>query len=488
MQKILELKNADWMKGVSAQPNLPVGGLFQRFSGCDPFEQGGLALPSLTGVQQALATTPRVITNFNIAGVGYIYSHSDTKLYQVLTVSPFTVVDVTAQIYQHISGGLAANKIFNSIIWKGSYVYASQNSSGTIELFANSIPVAAGNDIVLHSGVGGSTTADFMPMCVGADGNLYTGNYFSIGVITSVTGTTGNATTHNIDDGYTIRDMVSDGRYLVIIADNNTIPNSGRITGKYKCKIYFWDMVQTDAGNRIIADVIYEINDSYLIAAKFLENGVYVFGYNGIYVCNIATSPRMIRPFLITVSSIFGRPVNPAQLIDYKGSIYWVDGVNALSDGILAYGNPITGDKKIWYQPYHTDGTLATALSVAGNNFIVGSTLGLQFFNTGTTRGQMVIQTLDTNMLAPHRFDYVKVVLGQPLSAGQSVICQVYSQNHTKLMSTETKSYTAANSKQQLMFRPVKTTTNQPDRFEDIDVLIISNGAPAPLEDGTEDL
>ncbi len=47
MIKIQEVKGSDWAKGQSAQPNLPIGGLFRSMSNFDPFEQTGVFIPSL---------------------------------------------------------------------------------------------------------------------------------------------------------------------------------------------------------------------------------------------------------------------------------------------------------------------------------------------------------------------------------------------------------------------------------------------------------
>ena len=86
MVKILEIKNNDWLKGISAQPNLPIGGLFQYLQGCDPFEQGGLALPSLAPDNQSLATTPKFIQGYKnpVSGASTLNVLTNSKLYRVL--------------------------------------------------------------------------------------------------------------------------------------------------------------------------------------------------------------------------------------------------------------------------------------------------------------------------------------------------------------------------------------------------------------------
>src|SRR4051812_29677665 len=109
MAKILEVKNTDWLKGTSAYTDSAYGGLFQVLNGVNPFEQGGVALPSLTPANvttsgATISTTPRVLTGFQASGVSYVYAQSDTKLYQVLVNSPYTVADKTSSAYQNLTG------------------------------------------------------------------------------------------------------------------------------------------------------------------------------------------------------------------------------------------------------------------------------------------------------------------------------------------------------------------------------------------------
>ena len=272
----------------------------------------------MTPAQQTsgLATTPKFITNWNASGTQYLYVQTDTKLYQVLTVSPYTVTDVTAQITPGTS-------VYGAIIWKGVYVYSTNN-----DIRANTFPVASGSDVQLKSGYNG--TMDYRALCIGADGNLYYGDTPMVGVLTSATGTSGNTTNHGIDNGYTVRDLVNDGRYLVIFADNNQQNNANCLVGNYSCKVYFWDMVQTDGNNRIIADAIYDFADSYIIGAKMTDNGIEMITYNGVYVLSSTTRPKMIRPFPITPNGRMGRPLNPSQIIFIKGSLYWVEGFQSI--------------------------------------------------------------------------------------------------------------------------------------------------------------
>jgi hypothetical protein len=494
MQKVLELKPVDWVKGISSQPNLPLGGLFQKFNGCDPFEQGGLALPSTIPAHQTVGTTPEFITSWYDGSNQQLYVHTNSKLYQVLQNAPYTVVDVTAQINTTSMSG-ALSSIGGVIVWQGKYIYCSLDNDNNAYIAANQFAVDSADDVLLHTV--NNVDLDFVPFCIGPDGNLYYGGDGFIGEITSVTGTSGNASTYNIDPGYRVRDITTDGRYLIIVADNNTAPTANRIVGDCKCKVYFWDLTSTAGGGAFISPAVtWELKDSYIIAAKFLENAVYLFTYNGMYICNISTSPKMLRVWPSDIT-ILARPNNPASVAVKNGSLFWCNSQSTVYLYIYAYGNPITGQPKIFYQPYINDelNFSNTCLAIVGDNLFMGTTQpGLCFFNVGTTRGQVSVTSLNTTMLMPFTYGFTKVALAQPLAAGQTVALAITSQNGNNVITSETKSYNSVRPQQTLKFIRVPSA-NQHEKFEDLVLAITSSVAiqrisvyATPTNDSNEDL
>lgn len=479
-KKIIEINYKDWAKGISAQPSAAIGGLFQGFTGCDPFEQTGVALPSLVPATISPATTPTALTNWNDgAGNAYVYVHTATKLYRVLKDSPYTITDVTAQI--------TVNACNNAILFDSGYVYAGS------DLRFNALPVASGTDVQLAAGFNG--TMDFNALCIGKDKNLYVAQNSRVGQVL-LTSHTWTSLSFAIDGNFNVRDMVNDGQYLVIIADNNAPTLTGRQVGNYRCRVYFWDLSKAQA------DVIYDIKDSYLISAKILDDSVYIFGYKGMYVCSSATAPKMIRPMVGSKALTLAKPNSPAQVTSQNGSLYWVDGgTNTLyKHNVHAYGNPITGEKKIFYSPYVDTGAnmLQTVIQTVGDQFWVGGdTPAIYVHNIGTTRGNMNITTLDIPMELPHKFDYTKVVLTQPLSSGQSVSHNAVSQNNANTVSTsDTRTFANVGAKQSFLFRR-SATANQSEKFENLRLNISTTGGAAvqrvstyatPMDDTNEEL
>src|SRR5690348_10169840 len=121
-QKIFEAKGQDWLKGKSAQYNLPVGGLFRQYKGIDPFEQSGMALPSLTGTTVTPTNAIQFLQSWNDGTTAYVYGQSNTKLYRYLKDSPYTETDVTSQI-------TVGTTVVGSAVWKGRYIYAIRSGS-----------------------------------------------------------------------------------------------------------------------------------------------------------------------------------------------------------------------------------------------------------------------------------------------------------------------------------------------------------------------
>lgn len=477
MRKILELKRDDWLKGYSQQGGIPMGGIFEYATNFNPFERMGFLQPSLSPAElTAPADAVKVLNSFNNSSTGYFYAHTDTKLYQYLSASPYTQVDKSAEIN-------VTNTIGGAIIWGNKYIYAQSGILGFISVYSNSLPVASANNVEIMANAS-SSLVDVRHMCVGADKNLYIGGYEEVGKITNPAGTSGN--TYNffaIDAGFTVRALINDGRNLIILADNNAITTTSRVVGAYRCRVYVWDM------GKVTADAIYDIEDSYLIGGAFLDGAVYIFGYNGVYVCNEATPPRMIFSFRDN-TTISRRPSSPYQITKDSQSIYWAD---SGSVGVEIFGIR----NGVFFQPYVTHNTSAyhTAIMAIDNKIIAGiSTPKLYIHNTGSTRGQSQILTASEVLTSPHSYDFTKVVLRSPMSSGQSVDVRIYSASSSVAISdVVTRSYATDGAKTVLTFR-ANPASSTPRTFEDVGLYVAPTGCvvervavyATPLEDSLQ--
>lgn len=512
--KVIEIKDADWIKGLSLSPNIPFGGLFQQLYNCDPFAVPGAAVPSTVPALQATGTvTPKFLQTYNNVGANFVLAHSDTKLYHVSAGN--ASVDDTAQINQNLGGASVAG-ILNTIIWRGQYVYSEAitdfaNPTHNVQVSANSIPVLKANDVSLYQGTMPlGSGQDFLPMCVGPSGYLYVAAGSTIYVFTNVAGTSGNAANNGGNGyqtfaGYTIRDLSFDGVNLVIAMDSNLPGNTVRLSGTYSCRIGYWDGNATVSnGGAIDFATTWDIPDQWLISVRqsdlldpFAGDANYVIGHAGIYVCSKSSAPRLIRPF-----GSVPQPLNPAQVTGKNGSIYWCDGYSTTSkQNVYAYGNPISGEQKIFYQPY---GLLATGFSntciaAAGNQLALGlsGANGVAFFNAVSgSLLPLTLMTLDETPEQPMRYEFTKVVLLKALTAGQTVTVSAYSQDGSQLISQETKSFNVANPKQGFKFTRIPTGTNQPEKYNDLTVVVGTTGGASlqrvsvyatPLDDANEE-
>lgn len=476
MQKIFELKGQDWMRGLSVQTGMALGGLFQSATGFNPFETIGFMQPSLSylGLTAPVTNPVKAITHWNDGTTGYLYAHSESKLYRYLRLSPYTQLDVTAEVTFSATGA----DFSGGLLWRGSadsvlrYIYANSD-----EIRSNTLPVAIAADKQILSA--GHSELDIRKMCIGADKNLYIPYVGGVNKCVTNDSTSGNVVAaFAIDKGYTVRDLLNDGRYLVIFADNNTISTTSRLVGTYSCRAYFWDMAKNTA------DVIWDFpGESYLIGAAYLDGAIIVFGYNGIYVCNSVTPPKMIASFLGN-STLTRRPANPYQITSDGSTVFWGDGAS-VNTGIYAYGSLPGSNKKIFYTPYVAATTNAiTALSSSANLlFAAHTTPSLVVYNTGSTRGDASVLTTPIQLEQPFRYGYTKIVLKDKLSSGQSVTFKALTAGELGglvVSDQETKSYSASNPRKDFKFE-ITPATNSVSVIEDL-VIQVTGTAGATIE------
>lgn len=460
MDKLIEIKGQDWIKGSSVQIGIALGGLFQVAAGFDPFNNVGFLQPSLSPTElDAPATDPiKVITHWNDGTDQYIYAHSASKVYKYLSASPFTRTDVTSQA--SVSDG-SGGTISGGIMWNRRYIYAE----GT-KTFSNTVPLASASEVEILSNIYASGVQEF-PFCIGADKNLYKGDGINIIKFTSETtpaGTYSNYVAFTTELGMKIRALVNDGHYLVAFADNNTVGTTTRTAGNYSCRAYFWDMAKTTA------DVIWDFpGESYLIGAAMLDGAILVFGYNGIYVCNMTTPPKMILSFLGNATFAGKRPTSCYQIVGTPNAVLWADG-NAYGQNVYAYGHLAGSNTNIFYSPYNTHTTTAsqTCLSFsAGTVFAGTSTPKLFAHNVGSTGGNATVQIAPIRFSQPIRYGYAKVTLKNKLSSGQAITFSVATAGGSVISDSETKSYSATNPKRTFKF-DLKPATGSTSITEDL--------------------
>lgn len=479
--KIFELSGDKWRDGMSLQTASAVGGIFSSTTNFDPFEITGMmqcSLASATGADSSITSTPTTIQSFQKSGVGYLYAHTPTKLYEVLDGSPYTTVDKTANIS-------VASSVRGSIIFNGYYVYSLSNT-----VRARIVPVTSGSDVQI---LALSTDGTWHPMCVGADKNLYIADYAVIGKITNslaagngVLGTTNNVgTAVSLENGMYARALVNDGRYLVILADNNPsgdYNNTGGttppvpVTGNYRCQVLYWDMVKSSF------DQIYEFTDSNIIGGAFLDGGIYVFTGNGIYVTNISTAPKQIFSFR-TGSSITEKPTTPFQITTDKNSIYWCGQSNG---SIYAYGSLYPGMKKVFYQPFNSSYTPSAIIST-GTNFYIGTSGSnnmLRVTGTGSTRNTGSISTAPLSLPQDYKFDFIKVTMQQPLASGDTIDAYMNTQNgNAVITNTNVKNFSTIGAKQTILFdRKYAGSGLDVETFNDFSLVVSSAKAIKSVE------
>lgn len=468
--KILELKTTDWMKGLSVQSGFSLGGLFRRAKSFDPYEEMCYFKPSLAPVQvdgETITTKVNAMVSKSNGVDGYVFAigtrtgGAGNKCLYRIKLDDATVVDYSSQIDQHDGASTIPHQ--GITYWNGRLIY---EANGVIR--SNVItPASASDTNLLSTSNTGLTGADVI-FAVGSDGYLYyTANQgHSIGKIIKADGTAGN-----INNAFTFtdtnlvpKDITSDGFYTIFLADNNY---QRSLLVKVTCKIFFWDTISSKA------EVIYDIPDSYVISAKYVNGRVLILGASGLWICNSATPPKLIMP----LSS--NKLPTLASQVDVKGNIlYWAS--PSLGGEIYAYGSDI--GKDILFNPYTSNqsNNLNTCLVSSGDYFVCGVDEGTNtpkvfILNSGTTRGSSTIQTTTIPLVQPYSLSHIKIVLKKPLATGEEVIAQLLNGNGGLITDTIIKSNTINGDKQELLFEP-KPTDATVKSFEEFYLSISSNG------------
>lgn len=461
------------MRGLSLQSTMHIGGVFKQAASFDPFSAMGMMNPSIEpSAISNITGAAKFITSVVESGTSYLYCHANTSLEKVLDGSPYTRASVTADITT------TGNLVTGATLYKGRYVYNLNNQTRS-----NTIPLASASDTQILNGTNNSN-ATSRPFCVGADGKLYFGDYGYVGLITNVTGTSSNILNHHaIDDGYMVKALINDGRYLVIFADNNpgnAVSGFVPLAGRYSCKVYFWDMVKSSH------EQIFEFEDACILSAEIEDGKIYIWGYDNFYVCNVATYPKVLMNFrtgngISANATITAKPSSPSQTLAARGSVFWGDSAGTR---VYAYGSLIPGQPKVFYQPYNGFNGNVTAIHFNGTTMYVASDTPSLSHNAGTTKNSAVISMANLTLPLPHKFSFAKVVLQNRMASGNSVSLQINSQNDNGTISgSETKTFTTDPSKQTLVFDQTADNTSGREVFEEISSFTLtSNVAVERLE------
>ena len=467
-EKILEIRGEDWFKGLSYQSGLPYGGIFQSATNFDPFGAVGRMKPTTTPVQDTgtpVASNIRYMASGQESGTNYIYSWADTGGTPSLWRTNLNTGATTDQSSTITATSSSARGL---IVYGGYLIYARETEIKSVIL-----PGLGTNEQILTTGV---TTGLEHVFTIGADLNIYFTNGNSIGKLINGTGfrnagiASNSATYFSLEAGMTIRHLVNDGRYLVIIADNAGASTAG---GKVNCMIGFWDYTSTTLTQR------FDFQETGLVGGVFMDGAIYVFGKNYLYVTNISTFPKSIFSFT-TGSTITTAPTSPAQISQQGNSILWASGT-----GIYGYGSLISGSKKIFYNPYTFPASVTAFMSMilAGGLFVYGGTTGSKLYNT--LSGSTAIASIVTSQVPlpqPFRFDWAKIVTRLPLSSGESITFSVNSQAGVGAITGDsTFSYANQSEKQTYIFGPSGGGSAK-KYFEEFYMTLLSNTSIERIE------
>jgi len=460
--KILEVKGKDFMSGISIQSGMALGGLFSAAIGFDPYEVMGYMKSGLYPVQLDGTTITTKITHLAAAasgGEGYVFGICDgtgaaSKTLYRIKMSDSTVVDYSDQIDANTIPGTQNHE--GLTVYRNRIIYSQGGS-----LRSNTLTPTSGNDTNILTTAGTSLTGHPVAFGVGSDGVLYytAVSTASIGKIVLTTGTSGNVNNaFSFTDTTLIpKDICNDGVYTIFIADNNGAGGgvAKTLLANTSCRVFFWDTIKTKA------DIIYDIPESYLISARYVDGKVLILGSQGLWACNSATPPKLIFP--LTTSKL---PTYASQVTTQGNILYWAG--TALGAGVFAYGSKI--GNSILFNPFRSgnNSNLHTALVASGTYFVTALDSNEAYLNnSGSTRSGATLITATKPLDQTYKFAYAKMTLKSPLTTGDSVILALFNGNGQVIMDSTTKSFTQDGAKQTLIFQP-KSVAGSFNQFEDI--------------------
>lgn len=483
--KILEISGADWAKGISTRKRFPLGGLFQDATNFDPFVDPGVWVPMSSPTKISAATVTKAIQYF---APGY----NDSSAFHVLgfadngTVYDINTTAGTATDQSSRTQGFAT--IRGAAKFKSRNVYAS-DTAVLAGISNETALIAIGSEVTLLTGLQVSEHV----MEIAPDRNLYFTNKQYIGRITSVSGTTNNASQFlTFEDNVVTRDLTTDGQHLIIVGDTN--PDIS-VAGHYRCFVAFWNMKSQDLTR------IWDFRDGYIVGVGFSEGEVIVYAKNNIYKCSVGSAPTPLTTVFSNTRNTLAdfAPTNASQIIeDGTGKILWGGGSNTTGVKISGYGRSDANFNKVFFKSNDFLSTLnVSAVSAlfltggqriwAGVSGVSGSDTGLYRFSnspgSGGNTSTITLAGVDFNQ--PYQLAFVKVVLDDDLESGESVDLEVYTANESQTVIKRTvgqdKSFSHTNfgAKRSHLFYPYPDgTTASSDTFEDLtEFTIINNGA-----------
>lgn len=431
--KILEVKAEDWEKGLSSDQETFTNGIFKVFSNIYPFFRKGSLFPIEIATELGSGTIStsnaiRQIMPVYTGGLPQFYVWEDNS--KVYLTDGASVTDASAAITTVTSTHREA------VIWKSKIIRAVNGTA-----YSNAIPLSS--DTVALTGL----TTGPHPGCIGADRNLYLGNGNNVAKITDPTTPGSNSTSvaASLETGYTVRQLINDGRYLVWLADDaGTNLSTSQI--KNSCIVAYWDMAKSTF------DQVFEFKDSYIASAEIVGDVIKIFTPSGIYITNVATRPKLVWTFGSSKSvGADDRPTDSHCSTVYRQNfLLWGSGKTTGNSPVFAYGNEAVGKPDRLFQHFTATSNSITALGTDNNNVLLGMSVSgtskLYILNSGSgTRETATANVAGISLPRPYKYAYTKVVLRSPIASGSTVTLKLL--NSPSTSSTGAKTIKASEAK-----------------------------------------
>lgn len=413
---ILTLTTKDFLTGIAPAAHTERGGLLLSAAGVTPvYDPGGTASvengllqagptpTDLTGavvVDTIFASTPTVASDFL-----FLYGNAG-HLYEKTLGSNTIVDDRSGTPITNPANGLA---IWGPAGGTNTLYYWQKTQIGRYT--GGAYPTGWTDN--MYTGLTSTSLHPTHPFL----GNLYYGNFSTVGALIDQGAATVSHSTNVLDIKLSeiITALSDDGVFLVIAAT----PNQTASSRFARNTIYFWDTSASSWARD------YEIRDPFIFSLKRVGNVVIAFGQYGVYEVSFGGGVRKLLNrnigFGTTADVLAGYGTSRASVYNNQAILFATDST------IDSFGPLSIELPSAYFKPFKVPSgvgtpTLVETLFEPGRVYVAtdGNKLYAYDFNFATRETSVSFQTIYFPFREPTQVHRIDVIFGEPLASGDA--------------------------------------------------------------------
>lgn len=457
MKKLLTITAKDFLTGIGQGAEIG-SGLFYKATGITPLFEAGKDQSPNNGLLMAGAgaTTVSGSLGGNIIASTQFTSSTETTAY-------FSAAD--SHIYSLVLNSTISNSLASAhtaaSLRHGLEVFRSSNGGNVLFYFMDT---AIGQSNLSgswnDSWKTGISSDDIHATHLAFD-RLYFGNGANIGVLfddgaglatTSASNT--NVSAFSIARYGNCTDISDDGLFLIIATTKNYTNDPSVEAG---CNILFWDTYSP------LTSRVYEIPDPFIFSLEKTSKGVFAIGTTGIWQVGYGFEPQKVfsrTPGIYSNQTSLTLKYGHGATSAYSDALLW-GGASGSNYAVKTYGKLQSDAPFAYLEPFKTTAnkniTFVDGLLLKGWVFVGDDTPALTAYPFSTTNAPQTSVTAQTAYIpldGRYTIGRIDVVFGEPLASGDTLTMGVYTDEDTAVVSYNSVSYDANNTKRRHSFYP----------------------------------